>query len=351
MLNIEYRIKKVFFFLIFLHSTFYILHSTALWATELSGGTFREKRGYYSSHGSTRPVSTNFRTTGFNSYSSNFAQSSAKFNHQSGFIPSYQYPGRVANLAASTGEFPGEIDLQFTAPGGSGDEVAAAGYEAHVSSEMPVNNETAWGQTARYVNDWSPSAPSNAENRVLSAPLEATTFYVAVRAFDQNHNQGDVSNSPSGFSQGAFVEISISGASYDFGTFTEVGSSVSASAPVIWNDGNTILKYSLKAATSTAGTPWTLGAAQGIDTAVIQGAFHPARPAPENFGAEDAVLGFEQFSQTPAQGGRYTIDGSQLGVEVGTGTVRNLWLRFLTPLSTSTTDQQDITMTVTAERQ
>ncbi|MBI4668300.1 MAG: conjugal transfer protein TraF [Elusimicrobia bacterium] len=35
MLNIEYRIKKVFSFLIFLHSTFYILHSAPLWGASL----------------------------------------------------------------------------------------------------------------------------------------------------------------------------------------------------------------------------------------------------------------------------------------------------------------------------
>ena len=49
-----------------------------------------------------------------------------------------------------------------------------------------------------------------------------------------------------------------------------------------------------------------------------------------------------------SSGTQFTIDGSQTGVSVPVGLTRQLWLLLNMPLTVSTTDQEQMNVTVTA---
>jgi hypothetical protein len=80
----------------------------------------------------------------------------------------------------------------------------------------------------------------------------------------------------------------------------------------------------------------------------LEAVFNSTQPAPSGFGAQDALLPGAKTSQTIGQGGQFTVDGSETGVEVPEGQKRALWLQVQTPTSTSTTAPQQIQVTVTA---
>ncbi|MBU2572554.1 MAG: hypothetical protein KKH28_00540 [Elusimicrobia bacterium] len=140
---------------------------------------------------------------------------------------------------------------------------------------------------------------------------------------------------------------------YDFTSFALNTSSVAVSSITVTNNGTVTETFYIRAATNTAGSPWTVSAdsANGFNKLVLQGVFHTdtVQPSHAQFGAEDVINETSQASQTTAGGGRYTIDDSQTGVDVPAGESRALWLRFTLPLGTSTTDQQQVKVTVTAQ--
>jgi len=145
--------------------------------------------------------------------------------------------------------------------------------------------------------------------------------------------------------------VDILEATYAFSSFALNSSSVAVSSITVTNNGDVAEIFYIRAATNTIGSPWTVSAdsVNGFNELVLQGVFHPAQPGHDQFGAEDVINETGQAGQTTGEGGRYTVDDTQTGVNVPAGESRGLWLRFTLPLGTSTTDQQLVKVTVAAQ--
>jgi hypothetical protein len=99
---------------------------------------------------------------------------------------------------------------------------------------------------------------------------------------------------------------------------------------------------------TTGSAHWSVGENAGPDQFKLQAAFHSSRPALADF---DVNVNTITASATTCAANRLTINGSQLGVQVDPfiNDDSTLWLKFSTPLMSSTSEQQDIPVTITAQ--
>ncbi len=133
--------------------------------------------------------------------------------------------------------------------------------------------------------------------------------------------------------------------SYGYGTLQMSSAVVSTATIRVTNTGTTAATWSLRAATTTAGSPWQITTgALALDQFRVSAGFDEVIPAAGTFGAEDRMSGTDALSS----GTVFTIDGSSTGVSVPIANSRNIWFLLETPLASSTTGQQDIQVTVTA---
>ncbi|MFQ5868095.1 MAG: hypothetical protein ACE5IT_08940, partial [bacterium] len=108
--------------------------------------------------------------------------------------------------------------------------------------------------------------------------------------------------------------------------------------------GNVTETYSIKCSSSSY---WAVNSIPGNDEFTLQAAFHSSQPSNDDISwkADDILTESLQQCTTAA----FSIDGSQHGKDVPPSEIRNIWFRLKTPLSTSTTTQQSITVTISAE--
>lgn len=113
-------------------------------------------------------------------------------------------------------------------------------------------------------------------------------------------------------------------------------STVSQSSMVVANVGNWPATIELVASTVTAGgSPWTLGAAPGIEIATLQGVWNSIAPPPSAFST--FLTTSAQISQSP---GNYA--GGQNGVQIPQGSSSSLWVRLTLPTSSATSGSETI---------
>jgi hypothetical protein len=156
----------------------------------------------------------------------------------------------------------------------------------------------------------------------------------------------------SGLSNGATVwvcpilSVSISTDTYAFGTIECATSTVSGNTISVTNDGNVTETYSIKCSSTTK---WTPQDTPDQDKFTLQSAFHSSEPANNDliWKADDIL----NESLKPCTTAVFSIDGTEHGKNVPPfdGNIKKLWFRLKTPLSTSTTDQQTITITISAQ--
>ena len=130
----------------------------------------------------------------------------------------------------------------------------------------------------------------------------------------------------------------------DLGSMDMAAEAVIPMGVLVTNTGRCPATYHLSATTVTAGSPWQIFAAPGLDRFSLSAGFNPTEPAPGDFGAED----FLSDSAVPATSSVFSI--VQTGYRVPRGGVRTLWLKVRTPTITSTLDNQDIRVNITAVR-
>lgn len=156
----------------------------------------------------------------------------------------------------------------------------------------------------------------------------------------------------SGLSNGATIwvcpilSVSISPDTYAFGTIECATSTVSGNTISVTNDGNVTETYSIKCSSTTK---WTPQDTPGANEFTLQSAFHSSEPANNDLIWEsDDILTESLQTCTTAV---FSIDGTEHGKNVPpfNGNIKKLWFRLKTPLSTSTTDQQTITITISAQ--
>ena len=132
---------------------------------------------------------------------------------------------------------------------------------------------------------------------------------------------------------------------YDFGLLRLSSAAITSSSFTIRNVGNVLHDYSIRAATLTPSSPWSLSTSSGTDRMILWGGFNPAKPGFSDFGAEDIILNGDQT----ATGTKFAI-GASSGTGVPASDDRYLWLKVDMPLLTSTTLQQLIQVSITGSK-
>ena len=126
-----------------------------------------------------------------------------------------------------------------------------------------------------------------------------------------------------------------------FGTLVAGSETVSGSASTITNDGNVTETYSLDI-TDPAG--WTgVQAAPGAEEYALLAQLNSAQPTAASFTYADHAL-----STTSTACSATKFAGDETGASVAASGTRSLWFRFNAPTSTTVSNEQTITVTITA---
>jgi hypothetical protein len=253
-----------------------------------------------------------------------------------------------STLTGATGSSPGEINLSWTSPG---DDAFYNTLIGNFRIQYATEPATVWSTAttpsgATTVTITTTAATGSAQATTVTVGTN-NTYYFALWSQDDVGEWSLISNIASTAPAALNRSVSVtSGSPYLFGSLSVGSSSHTATGVVVLNDGNVASTYSLSVATTTVGSPWSIGSAlpTSADVAVLSAGFHPTRPALGDFAAEDIVTG----SAALATGAVYSIDGSETGVGVIAGQNRTLWFRLDMPTSSDTEAAQDLTVTITA---
>ncbi|MFA5779612.1 MAG: hypothetical protein WC947_05710 [Elusimicrobiota bacterium] len=180
------------------------------------------------------------------------------------------------------------------------------------------------------------------------------TYYCLIRYYDGT-NWAALSNEATAYAQPMILSVDIvtDPASYNFLEVALGASTQTITVIQVKNDGNIIENFALRCGTNTAGSPWfSIETSSGADNYLLRAVFHPSQPAfsafadpPGDIVSDDSY----QVSQTVAGGGRYTVNDSETGVNVGVNATKNLWLRLDMPLTSQTVATQEIILYIRAE--
>ncbi len=105
-------------------------------------------------------------------------------------------PAAITDLATSN-PTENSITLIWSAPGDDGNTGNAAGYVVRYSTSGPINDSN-WDSATTYTQSWMPLSANNNEIHVISGLISDTTYWFAVKAYDEIPNYSNISNSPSG---------------------------------------------------------------------------------------------------------------------------------------------------------
>jgi len=83
-----------------------------------------------------------------------------------------------------------------------------------------------------------------------------------------------------------------------------------------------------------------------LDRFILRGVFNATEVATNDFGPEDTIEEDIRWSQATST---FTITGSYTGVNVEADDNRNIWFRLDLPTGSSTSHDQQITVTITAK--
>ena len=107
-------------------------------------------------------------------------------------------PGTVSDLAATPGQYPGEVRLTWTAPGDDGSVGTATSYIIKVAhTPITAANFDAVADLDRWSFEPTPLPGASAETLFVYGLAPDSTWYFALKATDEVPNTSAVSNSPS----------------------------------------------------------------------------------------------------------------------------------------------------------
>jgi hypothetical protein len=253
----------------------------------------------------------------------------------------------TSTLAATYGTAANQVRLSWNAPGDDLTKGNLTGnYRIQYSSNPAVLWSTSTTPSGAYTTTLATTAvaPGTAQGTTISV-ASLDYYYFVIWSQDDVGQFSLISNVAASYPYSA-RSVAVTGGPYLFGSLGVGVSSHSATVITVTNDGTLANTYSLSAATTTAGSPWTILSAgpTGNDSVVVYGAFHGTRPLLANFGPEDVLTNVAQTSN----GTKYSINGTQTGVAVAVGASRSAWFRLDMPATSSTESPQNITVTITA---
>lgn len=314
-------------------------------ATERTSASFMDSRNGISLGGA-RKTSTSFREDSAISALAITTATSSSFRHRAGLLAVYFYPGTITDLAATTGPWAGSSRITWTAPGADGNTGTATSYVVKWNN-VSISSQAGFASATTYAQTWGPLAPTSAESQTMTGLVRNSNINIRIEAQDTDNNQGYLSVQASSTTPPTIVSVGVSPGTYDFGSQLHQASTVTTSAIVVTNDGNVQETYSLKATTNTAGTVWKLGSnvSTNVNEVNVRAAFHGSMPSQDQFDANDDLTNADKTANATET---FTVAGASSGSFVPINTTRSLWFRLAMPLMSSTTDQQEINVTVTA---
>ena len=250
-------------------------------------------------------------------------------------------PSQITTISALTGTYPGEINLTWTAPGNDiWERTLGLGSKFIIQSSSWT--EVVWSTTNALITiSTSNVPPLSIQNYIVTGLSEDVTYYFRIWTVDEWNNHSSISNGATAQAQVTIISIYVSDTIYDYGGIPANSINISTEAVIVINNGNVKETYSIKCSSSSR---WSLGSSPGADTFSIQSAFHSSEPTAGNFENQDILTDALQQCTTAV----FSIDGTHNGKEVPVNAQRKLWLSLKTPLSTSTTAQQEMSITITA---
>ncbi len=103
-------------------------------------------------------------------------------------------PGAIEDLAISDVTRTSLV-LNWNAPGENGAAGMTSSYIVKWSTTGPITEEN-WESATTYSQTWTPLAPDNPESHQVTGLSGGQEYWFAIRAFDEDSNIGEMSNSP-----------------------------------------------------------------------------------------------------------------------------------------------------------
>lgn len=262
-----------------------------------------------------------------------------------------QAPGVITDLKAYPGLYGRSIILTWTAPGDniySGALSPGSQYAIQRSTWSDVVFSTGSADTV-FVSTAN-ITPGTLQTYNLTSLQEGVTYYVRVWTADEAPSWSGLSNSSTTWATWVMLSLTVPNTWFSYGSIPTSISTDTYKAAVITNTGNVYQTYSLR---GTADGDYSLAASPGENSFALRPAFNPTRPgALGDFDLRDNIL---SLSDELSSGSKFTINGSYTGAWVDPfpsipgDKDRNLWFRLSTPLAISTTEYQNIFITITTQ--
>jgi len=260
-------------------------------------------------------------------------------------VPDSTSPAAITDLTGLCNSGTGNVTLSWSTPGDNGwnDTLPeGSGYRIDYSTYSKQWNKDDYEL-------WIPTsgvAPHTKVSRVITGLTGDTTWYFQIWTRDEIPNWSGLSNGATVWVN-PILSVSISTDTYNFGEFSASTTVVSTANITVTNDGNVKETYSIKCSSSTK---WTPDSTPGSNKFTLQAAFHPSQPNNDDITWKTDDILTESLQQCTTAA--FSIDNSESGKNVlpFSSNMRNFWLRLKTPLGTSTTVQQVIPVTISAEQ-
>jgi len=260
-------------------------------------------------------------------------------------------PAAITDLTGLCDAETGEVTLSWSTPG---DDNWTGTLPSGSKYIIDYSSYSVQWSTANYKVDIPTSsvAPHTQVSYTITGLKGDTTWYFQIWTKDKTPTNW------SGLSNGATVwvnpviGISISTDTYNFGGVSLGVSTHTVSVITVTNNGNISEDFGLSCATTTAGgSPWYPGlvgeSSDYLDRFILRGVFNATEAATGDFGSEDTIEQNIRWSQATST---FTITGSYTGVNVQVNDNRNIWFRLDLPATSSTSKDQQITVTITGKK-
>lgn len=272
-------------------------------------------------------------------------------------------PTAVTSIWNYNGGSARSVTLQWTAPGDNQrDDSLLWGSRFHISSttvEASALDPNYWAAKRDnpdvIISTYNVTPLSICQYKVTGLNA-GTTYYFRIWTLDQAGNWADLSGGGTTYARPVILSVYVVDPStYDFGMQLTNISTISASGILVRNNGNVNEAYLIKITTGTtwpSNTVWDAGSSPGYDQFAMYTVFNSTRPSAPNFGSSP---GDDLLALTPYQA---SMTNFSMGYQGGTAVPPEMdnpllsdntaWFLLKTPLATSTTSSQLITIIYTA---
>ncbi len=105
-------------------------------------------------------------------------------------------PGQITTLNATTGSFPGEVNLTWMDPGDNYYVGTSSGYVVKYAT-FSITSNALFAAATTFAQTWTPQAASTYEQYVVNGLNPGTSYYFAMEAYDAASNYSVISNTVS----------------------------------------------------------------------------------------------------------------------------------------------------------